>query len=434
MATERSRRGLAPGKRFAGKFLLEENFASGSMGAVWRARDTQRDIPVAIKVMMASIADSPGFAQRFEREASSAAQIGSPNVVNIYEYGVHNSQPYIVMELLKGEDLHQRFKRVTRLSVRATSRLVRGICEGLHAAHESGIIHRDLKPANIFLAREGDAEFVKLLDFGIAKVIQDEGTGITATGQMIGTPNYMSPEQIQGAKFVDARCDLWAVAVIAFRALTGQLPFNGHTVQVIRAILHQSPPVPSSIAEDLSLEIDEFFDRAMAHNVDNRFQSAREMADALAQIAKKEPRDSGAEPSPLSLDPAARMSAAPPAPAGPKAPSSWRNNAPPPPIQITKDDGPPSSMRPPVPVDAPLLPVQLAARESTPGGPPPSARPGEQPSAANPEERPAFPSVPSLIPSAPRTPKGPSWVLWVSAVLFVIGVTALVAALTAWQK
>jgi eukaryotic-like serine/threonine-protein kinase len=433
MATERSRRVLTPGKIFAGKFLLEENFAAGSMGSVWRARDTERDVPVAIKVMTASLSDSPGFVARFEREASAASQIGSPNVVSIFEYGVHINQPYIVMELLRGEDLHERFKRVTRLSVRASSRLVRGICEGLHAAHESGIIHRDLKPANIYLVREGDSEFVKLLDFGIAKVAHDESTGLTATGQMIGTAYYMSPEQIQGAKTVDARCDVWAAAVIAYRALTGQLPFSGHTVQVIRAILHDDPPRPSTIAVDLSGEIDAFFARALARDIDERFQTARDLANALQDIARREPRESGAEPSPLSLGPATRSS--------PKPPASWKRAPTPAPAVQSKPAGmnddsqdsaeegdpgdkPPSSTsaRPPVPVDAQLLPVHIGS------GDPASSRDTGAP----------LPSVPSTVPPGPAVPStrpagaGSTWVVWLIAALLVIG-TAVGVALAAMR-
>ena len=402
MVTERSRRQLAPGKVFAGKFLLEANFASGSMGSMWRARDTQRDAAVAIKVMISSIADSPGFVTRFEREASAAARIGSPHIVSIFEFGMHNEQPYIVMELLEGEDLHHRLQREPRLSLRATMRLVRGICEGLYAAHENGIIHRDLKPANIFLARDGDAEVVKLLDFGIAKIAQDEGTGITATGQMIGTPNYMSPEQIQGASKVDHRADLWAVGVIAFRALTGQLPFTGHTVQVIRAILHDAAPPPSSIAEGLSPAVDEFFARALARDISQRFQSARELSEALATIARREPPESGAT-GPTSLLPGSLPPA--PRPGEKKPPSSWKVR---PPVITEREpepDGSPNSFRRVIPVDAPLLPVSLPARESAP---PDEPRALPTPSMA--------PEVPSKPPSAPTR----MWLVWTAAALVVV--------------
>ena len=421
MITER-RKVLAPGKVFAGKFVLEENFAAGSMGSVWRARDVQRDLQVAIKVMMASLADAPGFVTRFEREASAAAQIGSPHVVSIYEYGVHNQQPYIVMELLRGEDLHEFFKHETRLPLRVAGRIIRGICEGLHGAHESGVIHRDLKPANVYLAREGDAEIVKLLDFGIAKIAQDEGTGITATGQMIGTPHYMSPEQIQGAKHVDLRCDLWAASVIAFRAITGQLPFTGHTVQVIRAILHEQPPAPSSIAPDLSPEVDAFFARAMARNIEDRFQTARELSLALAAMVKKESARLG-DTGPTSLAPGSLGDLSPRA--GTKPPSSWKARTPPKsdrksePKSDRKSEprsdrkgerrsdaaAGPESLRRVVPVDAELLPVQL--RDSAP--------PSEPSSSSSLSTVP-----PPLVPSKPPGRRR-SWMVWAAAAALVLG-------------
>jgi serine/threonine protein kinase len=391
------------------------------MGSMWSARDTQRDIRVAIKVMASQISDSPGFVTRFEREASAAAQIGSPHVVNIFEYGVHKELPYIVMELLEGEDLHQRFKRETRLPLRSTGRILRGICEGLHGAHEYGIIHRDLKPANVFLVRDGESEIVKVLDFGIAKIAQEEGTGITATGQMIGTAHYMCPEQIQGAKHVDPRADLWAVGVIGFRAMTGQLPFNGHTVQVIRAILHDAAPAPSSIAPDLSPDVDAFFARAMARDPRDRFQTAREMSDAIAKMLKKEvlrQKDSGTDSSPTSPGPMSLDSPPPPQPA--KPPASWKRRAAAaaaapksdrkgaaPPQQL---DASPESFRRVVPVDAPLLPVLLPGRDS---GVPPLA--GKEPSPQPSSEPPSTSAYISTPPGKDRT-----WVVWALAVAMVL--------------
>jgi serine/threonine protein kinase len=421
MVTERSRRVLAPGKMFAGKFLLEENFAAGSMGSMWRARDTQRDVQVAIKVMLASLADAPGFVTRFEREASAAARIGSPYIVNIYEFGVHNHQPYIVMELLQGEDLHERFKHEERLPLRSAGRILRGICEGLHGAHEYGIVHRDLKPANVFLARAGDSETVKVLDFGIAKILQDESTGITATGQMIGTPIYMSPEQIQGAKSVDHRADLWAVSVIAFRALTGQLPFTGHTVNIIRAILYDPAPVPSSIAPELSPEVDAFFARALARNIDERFQTARELSDAISRLIRNElsrAGEVGSDTGRLSLGPAAVAEPAQRQQAT-KPPGSWKKGgaakaerkAPAMPL-----DDSPESFRRVVPVDAPVLPLSLPI-----GDTPLPPRPGKA-SRSEPASEAPPPNLTSMPPS--RVQK---WIVFAAAAALLIATAVLLA-------
>ena len=276
---------LASGDVFAGKYRLDRQLASGGMGFVWRAWNMQLDIPVAVKVMAAGMADSPDFVARFELEARAAAQIRSPHVVSIYEHGVHQRLPYMGMELLEGEDLNQRLKREKRLTMSATTQIVRGICKALQRAHDLGIVHRDIKPANVFLARDGDEETVKVLDFGIAKVTLAGGGGnMTATGEMIGTPNYMSPEHIRASKHVDHRADLWSVSVIAFRALTGQLPFTGQILDVVERIITGAAPVPSALAPDLSPAIDAFFARALARNIDHRFQSARELSAAVSKL------------------------------------------------------------------------------------------------------------------------------------------------------
>jgi eukaryotic-like serine/threonine-protein kinase len=366
---------LSPGDIFAGKLRLEHRFASGGMGTVWRARNLQLDIPVAVKVMSPAAVETAGFAARFEREARAAAQIRSPHVVSIYEHGVHGTLPYIVMELLEGEDLQQRLKRDKRLPLYTTVKIIRDICKALHRAHELGIIHRDLKPANIFLARDMDEELVKILDFGIAKLMQDGGGGsITATGEMMGTPHYMSPEQVKAAKHVDHRADLWAVSAIAFRALTGQVPFGGHAIDAIQQILTDTAPPPSSVAPDLPPALDAFFARALARDIDARFQSARDLSDALVRLTG---RESLVElPAPNEADPAdelptialLRPLAMPPRAAPPRAA---------PPVSAPPVSAPPVSA-PPVaqpPAAASTVPVVVAA----PAPAAPNPAPGTQP-------------------------------------------------------
>ena len=287
MSATASFKQLAPGDVFAGKYRLERQVASGGMGFVWRAWNTQLDIPVAIKFMAASVAESPDFVARFELEAKVAAQMRNPHVVSIYEHGVHESLPYMVMELLEGEDLSQRLKREKRLTMVAATHIVRDMCKALHRAHELGIVHRDIKPANVFLCRNGDDDLVKVLDFGIAKRTLG-GRDMTATGEMMGTPSYMSPEHIRASKHVDHRADLWSVSVIAYRALAGQLPFSGPILDVVDGILNSVAPAPSTFAPDLSPAVDAFFTRALARNIDDRFQSARELSEALGKLVGQE--------------------------------------------------------------------------------------------------------------------------------------------------
>lgn len=322
--TERDAPGrLVPGEMFAGKFRLERQLASGGMGFVWRAWDTQLEIPVAIKVMADAMVDSPGYVARFQLEAKAAAQIRSPHVVNIYEHGVHERLPYIVMELLEGETLNDRLRRQRRLSLPATARILRDICKALHRAHELGIVHRDLKPANVFLARDVDDDIVKVLDFGIAKLTQGGGGGfVTATGELMGTPHYMSPEHIQASKHVDHRADLWSLGIIAFRALTGHLPYNGGIYEVTSQILTGPVPVASALAPDLPPAVDAFFARALARDIRDRFQSARELSEALNKLANEgAPPEPGSPTKPPGVGPdelptvaLARPSGEPPAP------------------------------------------------------------------------------------------------------------------------
>jgi serine/threonine-protein kinase len=319
---------LVAGDVFAGKFRLDRQFASGGMGVVWRAWNMQLDIPVAVKVMASAMADSPDFVARFELEARAAAQIRSPHVVNVYEHGVHEHLPYMVMELLDGEDLSQRLKREKRLTMLSTAKIVREMCKALQRAHDLGIVHRDLKPANVFLARDGDEESVKVLDFGIAKLTQGGGASITATGQMMGTPSYMSPEHIRASKHVDHRADLWSVSIIAYRCLVGQLPFTGNMLDMVDLILSGTAPPPSSLAADLSPAVDAFFAHALTRDINQRFQSARELSDALGKLIGRESlfeasplADAGRESGELPTIALGRPDPAPPAPpAGATAP------------------------------------------------------------------------------------------------------------------
>jgi NitT/TauT family transport system substrate-binding protein len=275
---------LIQGTIIAGRFRLESHLGKGGMGAVWLAQNLSLDAPCAIKFLHASAAESPMLRARFEREAKAAAQLRSPNVVQILEHGVWEGLPYIAMELLEGEDLAQRLARVGRLSPHELVTIFTQVARALSRAHAAGLIHRDLKPANIFLVRDDDREIVKILDFGVAKQLQTEVDGSnTKTGAMMGTPYYMSPEQARGTKEVDHRADLWAMGVIAYRCLLGRLPFEAPALgELLMLIMAEPLPVPSEIDATIPPGFDGWWAKAMARLPEQRFASAKEMAESLA--------------------------------------------------------------------------------------------------------------------------------------------------------
>jgi eukaryotic-like serine/threonine-protein kinase len=283
----------SPSTIIGGRYELQRELARGGMGSVWVAKDRKLRRAVAIKVMVPMWADSVDATTRFEREAMAVAQLQSPHVVQIFDYGIEEGCPYIVMELLEGEDLRGRLQRQERLDLDTAGKVLVQTAKALSAAHAAGIVHRDLKPGNIFLAKSRDEEIVKVLDFGVAKFDQD-ATGAakdtkdekTKAGTLLGTPQYMSPEQARGLPNIDQRADLWSLAVIIYRALVGRLPFTGKSAaDVIVKICTQEPAKPTTLAPDLPAEVDRFFKRAFARNLNERFESARQMAVAFSRIA-----------------------------------------------------------------------------------------------------------------------------------------------------
>lgn len=284
----------------AGRYRLERELARGGMGTVWLAEDQKLGRLVAIKVMAQELAQMSEALQRFEREAMAVAGLRSTHVVEVYDYGVQEGLPYIVMELLEGENLGQRLKRTTRISPAETNRIIVQVCKGLKAAHAAQLIHRDLKPSNIFIARRDDVEVVKLLDFGVVKELSGEGSGeATVTGILLGTPQYMSPEQARATRDIDHRSDLWSVAVIAFRMLTGTNPFRGDSVgDVVLKICSDALPRITDHRSDLPPTVNAFFDRAFKRDANERFQSAAEMAFAFDDIIRRAEAVTTPEPRP----------------------------------------------------------------------------------------------------------------------------------------
>jgi serine/threonine-protein kinase len=280
----------------AGKYELVRLIGRGGMGAVWEGRHATLGTRVAIKFIDAEYAESPEARTRFDNEARAAATIQSKHAIQIFDHGVtDDGKPYIVMELLLGEPLDQRLDRVTRLSLQETARILRQVSRALARAHERGIVHRDLKPENIFLVRspDDDEEIAKVLDFGIAKFKKIDGqtttgniSSSTKTGAVIGTPFYMSPEQARGLREIDHRSDLWSIGVIAFKCTCGILPFEGVSIGDLLVRICTTPaPVPSSVVPGLPPPFDAWFARALEKEPARRFQSATELADALAYAA-----------------------------------------------------------------------------------------------------------------------------------------------------
>jgi serine/threonine-protein kinase len=271
------------GSLVAGRFRLESRISEGAMGTVWRATHLGLDVPCAVKFIHAHLFEDPGLQLRFEREARAAASIRCPNVVQMLDYGIWEGAPYIVMELLVGEDLGRRLERRGRLSGAETIAILAQVSRALAKAHAAGLVHRDLKPENIFLARDDDRELVKVLDFGIVRV-DEVGTKkrVTRQGVMLGTPCYMSPEQAMGQGDLDLRADLWSVAVVAYECLTGELPFVGE--RVIDIAMHIiNGPIPSPPVEaGLPPAFEGWWLRAVARDRAARFASAGEQIEALA--------------------------------------------------------------------------------------------------------------------------------------------------------
>jgi eukaryotic-like serine/threonine-protein kinase len=279
-----------PGDRVAaGKYCLERALARGGMGSVFVARHLGLDTLVAVKFIDPTLTTETDAQTRFEREARAAAQIRNRNVVQVFDHGVDNGLPYIVMELLEGEDLGKRLKRQKRVPLDEAASIMIQLANGLRRVHDLGIVHRDLKPGNIFMAHVEDEEVLKILDFGLAKAIAGDPTNdVTMTGMVIGSPQYMSPEHARGNRKLDHRSDLWSIGVILYRCVTGAMPFRGEQIVdvVVRVYTEPFPP-PSSLDPDLPPELDRFFDRALAREPEQRFQSVREMALEFCAIVTK---------------------------------------------------------------------------------------------------------------------------------------------------
>lgn len=267
------------------------------MGSVWLADHLALKTQVAVKFILAGRENDSEARERFSREAEAAAQVKSPHVAQIFDHGViEDGIPFIVMELLEGEDL-SHYAAKGRLGLHEVSSIITQTCRALARAHSKGLIHRDVKPANIFLCDVGTKErFVKLLDFGVAKMLTGDPSTATKSGAVTGTPVYMSPEQLLGAKDLDHRADLWSVGVVAYELMAGIRPFQEETAAAIALRLHtRGMPAASEGMLDLPARsremLDAWFAKAWAFDRNARFDSATVLAeefDALVRILYEE--------------------------------------------------------------------------------------------------------------------------------------------------
>jgi serine/threonine protein kinase len=276
------------GQVVADRYLLLSLCGKGGMGSVWRARDLPEGRECAVKILHRTAPERfPHLAERFLREAKVATAIDSPNAVRVLDYGVDRGLPFIVMELLEGETLAATLRRSGRITAVETFAIVDQVAKALARAHEIGVVHRDLKPANIFLSRASDGGIAaKVLDFGIAKIVDDETVSkdLTETGAVLGTPHYMSPEQIDGARYVDRRADLWSLAVIAFECITGRRPFQGDGLRALfLAICVHERPLASSLCSVPS-GFDAWFAKCTNTDPAKRYRSAAELAEELGRV------------------------------------------------------------------------------------------------------------------------------------------------------
>ncbi|MBW2452877.1 MAG: serine/threonine protein kinase [Deltaproteobacteria bacterium] len=286
------------GTVIAGKYRLERLIARGGMGEVWHAQHLQLDAPVAIKFMDERLVVADAARARFAREARAAASIQSPNVVHISDHGMDGGAPYIVMEMLKGEDLDTRLLRGPLSMAEAKDVMVQA-ARGLRKAHQMGIVHRDLKPSNLFLVPDDDELVVKIVDFGVAKAIEDpelppmppsrpSASALTQVGVVLGSPQYMSPEQARRFKDVDHRADVWALASIMFRAVSGKRMFGkADGMEALTRLVYEPLPVPSKLAPEMPAPIQALFDRALHPEFERRFDSARDLADAFVEAVER---------------------------------------------------------------------------------------------------------------------------------------------------
>src|SRR5579862_6539813 len=341
----------------AGRYQIVGELGRGSMGIVYQGFDPRIMRTVAIKTMLPeglSPQEFEEYKKRFEREAQAAGVLAHPNIITVYDFGEDNGVLYLAMEFLEGKSLEKIVQEQTVLPVETILPIFDQICSALDHAHHNNIVHRDIKPANIMILQNG---LVKVTDFGIAKMM---AMGMTQAGQILGTPNYMSPEQVKGRQ-IDGRSDIFSLGVILYELVTGEKPFAGQNITtVIYKIINENPIPPRELDALIPAGLSYVISKALAKNVDERYQTCRELAEDLRNY--KSLGSSGAPNATVvikvpPLQPqAAEIVAPPPPPPRPVRPS--------PPVEA-RTTQPPVEVRrtpPPPPVSAAQTPIFAAVQ------------------------------------------------------------------------
>ncbi len=277
-----------------GRYQIDAKIAAGGFGTIYRATHTSSGRQVALKVLHEQLSHDASVSARFRREAVAMSSLCDPHTVTTYELGEDSDGTrFIAMELLHGESLADRFTACGSLHWRTVLSILRSVCSSLGEAHALGIVHRDLKPANIFLCQQPTPDYVKVLDFGIAKILHgsnmDDGSELTRAGQMIGTLEYMSPEQLIGGE-LDGRTDIYTLGIVAYEMITGRRPFAeaGNAPALITALFTQTAPAPSMLVR-VPAQVDQLLLRCLERDPPERFANVTELAAAIDRILAARP-------------------------------------------------------------------------------------------------------------------------------------------------
>jgi serine/threonine-protein kinase len=286
-------------KELAGRFLITDKLGQGGMGTVYKAVHTQMDRPCAIKLLSPASSDSEAAIARFKREAKMASRIDNPHAITIYDFGqAEAGMLYLAMEFIDGKPLSQVLAQERALDINRAAHITRQIAEALTAAHALGIVHRDLKPDNIMITRKGaNQDYVKVLDFGIAKSLaEDNSDNLTKTGFILGTPVYMSPEQLSGEQ-LDGRSDVYSLAIIVYEMLSGRLPFEGDNAQAVMIKRLTTDPIPlRAVAPAISESVERVVMSALARKREDRTPTVEQLAAGLNSALYSGTQVMGARP------------------------------------------------------------------------------------------------------------------------------------------
>lgn len=275
------------GQLVDGKYQILRRLACGGMGSVYEARHTVVGRHFALKFLHEHYAQKSCMVQRFLREAQAAGSIASEHIIGVLDYGTTDGTPYLVMELVRGQDMRELLAESPRLPALRAVRIIIDACRGLELAHERGLVHRDLKPANICITRRSDGrEIAKVIDFGVAKL--RDGTDLSEEGTLIGTVGYMAPEQLTDQKEVDARADIYALGVILYQALAGRPPHVCNRSELLYRIVSVDPRPLDELCSALPPGLSDVVHRALYRNKARRYASAREFAHALEKYARED--------------------------------------------------------------------------------------------------------------------------------------------------